>query len=77
MSTTEFTKDEATAIGERIGIDWRAGDVGLEQFRMGLAVELEHGGQDPATDVTHDDEIITGKIPRAHVAVDLTSGPGL
>jgi hypothetical protein len=67
MSTREFTEEEARAIGQRIGIDWWAGDVDLEQFRMGLAVELEHGTQDPATDVTHDDESITGKIALAHL----------
>ena len=67
MSTREFTEVEARAIGQRIGIDWAAGDVDLEQFRMGLAVELEHGTQDPATDVTHDDETITGKIALAHL----------
>jgi Protein of unknown function (DUF5661) len=67
MGTREFTREEARAIGERIGIDWAAGDVDLEQFRMGLAVELEHGTQDPATDVTHDDETITGKIALAHL----------
>jgi hypothetical protein len=67
MSTREFTQEEARAIGERIGIDWSVGDVDLEQFRMGLAIELEHGTQDPATDVTHDDETITGKIALAHL----------
>jgi hypothetical protein len=67
MTSKEFTKDAAREIGERIGIDWQAGDVDLEQFRMGLAVELEHGTQDPSTDVTHDDEIITGKIALAHL----------
>ena len=34
---------------------------------MGLGVELEHGHQDPATNVTDDDEITTGKIARAHL----------
>ena len=34
---------------------------------MGLAVELEHGTQDPATNVTDDDETITGKIALAHL----------
>jgi hypothetical protein len=34
---------------------------------MGLHVELEHGRQDPATDVTHDDPIMTGKIALAHL----------
>jgi hypothetical protein len=67
MSTKEFSEEEARAIGQRIGVDWSAGDVDLEQFRMGLAIELEHGSQDPATDVTHDDETITGKIALAHL----------
>ena len=67
MTTRQFTPEEARKIGERIGIDWGAGNVDLEQFRMGLAVESEHGSQDPATDVTHDDEIITGKIALAHL----------
>jgi hypothetical protein len=67
MSRREFTEEEARVIGERIGIDWSAGDVDLEQFRMGLAVELEHGTQDPATNVTNDDETITGKIALAHL----------
>jgi hypothetical protein len=67
LTTRQFTLEEARAIGERIGIDWGAGDVDLEQFRMGLAVELEHGSQDPVTNVTDDDEIITGKIALAHL----------
>lgn len=67
MSTREFTEEEARVIGQRIGVDWSAGGVDLEQFRMGLAVELEHGTQDPATNVTNDDETITGKIALAHL----------
>jgi hypothetical protein len=34
---------------------------------MGLEVELEHGRRDPATNVSDDDEIITGKIALAHL----------
>jgi Protein of unknown function (DUF5661) len=67
MGNRQFSIEEARAIGERVGIDWEAGDVDLEQFRMGLTVELEHGSQDPATDVTHDDEAITAKIALAHL----------
>jgi Protein of unknown function (DUF5661) len=67
MSTRQFTEEEARVIGQRIGIDWSAGDVDLEQFQMGLAIELEHGSQDPATNVTNDDETITGKIALAHL----------
>jgi hypothetical protein len=67
MSRRQFTQAEAREIGQRIGIDWGAGNVNLEQFRMGLAIELEHGSQDPVTDVTHDDETMTGKIALAHL----------
>ena len=34
---------------------------------MGLGVELEHGLHDQETNVTDDDEIITGKIALAHL----------
>lgn len=61
----EFTAEEARQIGDSIGIDWASVD--LEQFRMGLAVELEHGAHDPQTDVTHDDLQMTGKIAWAHL----------
>ena len=39
----------------------------LEEFRMGLAVELEHGSADPETNVTNDDEVMTAKITWAHL----------
>ena len=60
-----FTNEDAKRIGEAIGIDWSKFDV--EQFRMGLDVELEHGLVDSKTNVTNDDEIITGKITLAHL----------
>ncbi|HUX75695.1 MAG TPA: DUF5661 family protein [Anaerolineae bacterium] len=66
MTTSKrFTTEEAERIGAALGIDWSEFDV--EQFRMGLDVELEHGAVDPATDVTHDDPIMTGKIALAHL----------
>lgn len=64
-STREFTMEQAREIGDRIGVDWET--IPMEEFRMGLAVELEHGTHDPETDVTGDDEIITGKIALAHL----------
>ena len=67
MSNREFSVEDARDIGERIGIDWQAGEVDLERFRMGLSIELEHGRQDLATNVTNDDELITGKIALAHL----------
>jgi len=60
-----FTIADAKIIGESLGIDWIKFDV--EEYRMGLDVELEHGTHDPATDVTHDDPTITGKIALAHL----------
>jgi hypothetical protein len=60
-----FTAEEAQRIGEALGIDWKEFDV--EQYRMGLDVELEHGMRNPKTDVTHDDPIMTGKIALAHL----------
>jgi len=60
-----FTEEDAKKIGEELGIDWSKFDV--DQFRMGLDVELEHGTVDPKTNVTDDDEIMTGKIALAHL----------
>lgn len=60
-----FTTEQAREIGEKLGIDWSRFDV--EQFRMGLDVELEHGLHDPATDVTGNDPLVTGKIALAHL----------
>ena len=60
-----FTTGEAKDIGEKMGIDWSKFDI--EQFRMGLNVELEHGLIDPNTNVTNDDPIMTGKITLAHL----------
>jgi hypothetical protein len=62
-----FSSDEARDIGVRIGIDWTSSRFDVEQFRMGLGVELEHGRHDPATNVTDDDELTTGKIAWAHL----------
>ena len=66
-SRSGFTPDEARAAGERIGIDWGSARFDLEQFRMGMDVELEHGARDPQTNVTDDDVIMTAKIARAHL----------
>jgi hypothetical protein len=52
-------------VGETLGVDWSKFDI--EQFRIGLDVELEHGLRNEHTDVTHDDEIMTGKIALAHL----------
>lgn len=64
-SKHQFSIEEARKIGDAIGVDWTA--IPLEQFRQGLAVELEHGAHDPETNVTDDDALVTGKIAWAHL----------
>ena len=64
-SKERFTGEEARQIGEKLGIDWSKFDV--EQYRMGLDIELEHGLVDPHTNVTDDGPIMTGKIALAHL----------
>ena len=64
---TSFTTDEARRVGEQIGIDWESAPFGVEQFRIGMDVELEHGLHDPDTNVTGDDPVVTGKIALAHL----------
>lgn len=60
-----FTTEEAKKIGESLGIKWDK--FNIEQYRMGLNVELEHGSIDLLTNVTNDDPIMTGKISLAHL----------
>jgi hypothetical protein len=64
---TRFEVEEARRIGQEIGIDWAAAPFDVEQFRMGMEVELEHGAHDPETNVTGDDPVMTGKIAWAHL----------
>jgi hypothetical protein len=65
MTKKHFTTEDAKRIGKTLGITWSEFDV--EQFRMGLDVELEHGLVDPSTNVTSDDPLMTGKIALAHL----------
>ena len=64
---TSFSADEARQIGEEIGVDWASAPFDVEQFRMGMDVELEHGLHDLMTNVTDSDPIVTGKIALAHL----------
>ena len=68
MSTDgQFSDDDAKRIGEQIGIDWGTAPFDVDQFLRGLHVELEHGLNDPETNVTGNDPIATGKIALAHL----------
>ena len=62
-----FTADDAQRVGEQIGIDWASALFDVDQFRMGMNVELEHGLHDLLTNVTDSDPVVTGKIALAHL----------
>jgi hypothetical protein len=62
-----FSAEEAKQAGRTIGIDWSTSPFDVEQFRMGMDVELEHGRRDPETNVTDDDVVTTAKIALAHL----------
>ncbi len=65
VSQRTFTVEEARKVGAQIGVKWN--EVDVEQFRMGLEVELEHGVRNVVTNVTNDDLVLTGKIALAHL----------
>ena len=58
---------EARDIAANLGIDFAVSPFDLVQFQAGLDVEAEHGNVDPATNVTNDDPVMTGKIALAHL----------
>ncbi|MDD3821691.1 MAG: DUF5661 family protein [Bacilli bacterium] len=62
-----FTTEEAKQIATLLGINFAKERFDIEQFRTGLDVELEHGKISPATNVTNDNPILTGKIALAHL----------
>ena len=65
MNEKRFSFDKAKQIGDSLGIDWNKFDI--DQFCMGLEVELEHGTIHSETNVSDDDPLITGKIALAHL----------
>lgn len=62
-----FTIDEAREIAKKLKVDFSKEKFDLNQFTMGLNVELEHGTKFPNTNVTNNDPILTGKIALAHL----------
>lgn len=61
----KFNSQDAKKIGDDLGINWN--EVDLDEFTQGLNVELEHGTLYPETDVTNNDNKMTGKIAWAHL----------
>jgi hypothetical protein len=63
-----FTAEDARRVGEEVGIDWATAPFDVEQFCIGMNVELEHGLHDARTNVSDDDPHVTGKIALAHLS---------
>lgn len=59
--------NRAPEIAKAIGIDFETVKFDINQFKMGLEVELEHGYHNPLTNTTNDDPVVTGKIALAHL----------
>jgi hypothetical protein len=59
--------EDARRFGSEIGIDWSTAPFDVEQFRIGMEVEFEHGAHDQQTNVTNDDPVVTAKIALAHL----------
>jgi hypothetical protein len=67
---TELTDDEvdlqeAEIIRAEVGSE--ALEISVEDFKLGLEVELEHGNIFPDANVTNNHPILTGKIVLAHL----------
>lgn len=63
-TTATFTAAQVGSLAGRLGV---TGEVDLEQLRIGMEVEFEHGQHDPLTNVTDDDPLLTAKIALAHL----------
>lgn len=65
----DFSTEEANKIVTKLGA--KLSSKGLEQFRKGLKVELEHGKDATKeginANLTNDDPLKTGKIALAHI----------
>jgi len=60
-----FTRRDAINIANELGITFDK--FSLDDFLVGLNIELEHGTISPKTNVTNDDKIMTAKIALAHL----------
>lgn len=67
MPKMSFNASDASKIAKQLGIDFSKEKFDIQQFTMGLNVELEHGLRDLQTNVTGNDPILTGKIALAHL----------
>jgi hypothetical protein len=64
-----FTREDAEQIARVLGINTASVCFDIDEFQRGLNVELEHGLVNPATNITNNDPILTGKIVWAHLNI--------
>jgi CBS domain-containing protein len=62
--TNALSLERVAEIAAELGVEAK---VDIDQLRMGMEVELEHGRRDPLTNVTDDDPLLTAKIALAHL----------
>ena len=62
-----FTVEDAERAATDMGLDWNEASYDVEQLRMGMDVELEHGKRHQETNVTNDDPVKTAQIAWAHL----------
>ena len=65
LTKAEVQLEEARTIQAEVGGE--TGQIPVEEFQMGLEVELEHGLSFPDANVTNNHPILTGKIVLAHL----------
>jgi hypothetical protein len=61
----KISQQEAENIGNTLAIPWN--EISLEEFTLGMNVELEHGTKYSETNVTGNDPLLTWKIAWAHL----------
>lgn len=60
-----FSDNEILRIARYLNIDFSK--FPFEDFKRGISIELEHGMDNPVTNVTNDDLLKTAKIALAHL----------
>ena len=65
MANKTFTTVEAEQIGNKLGVDWV--QIDLEEFRLGLGLETEHGSPERQTDTTYSNDALIGKRVWEHL----------
>lgn len=69
LKAFEVSNEEARVILDEVGGETL--EIGIDDFREGLQVELEHGTRFPDANITNNHPILTAKIVLAHLKESL------